>query len=74
MICDKCMHAALYKGEKIRSPNDVVLDCDGKCQNRGKKLSFVPINVEIRAITGPKQQTPACMRARARLSLEEHKT
>ena len=35
----------------MKPPNDIVLDYDGKCTNCGKKLSFVPINIEIKVIT-----------------------
>lgn len=62
MICDKCC-ALLYEGEEIRPPNDIVLDYDGKCPNCGKKLSFVPINVEIRVIAGASQRNAHLARA-----------
>ena len=51
VVCNKCS-VLLYEGEEIRPPNDVVLDYDGRCPNCGMKLSFVPIDVEIKIIAG----------------------
>jgi len=49
VIRDKCS-VLLYERGDIKPPNDIVLDYDGKCPNCGKKLSFAPINIEVRAI------------------------
>ena len=47
VVCDSCGEL-LYKGLEIKSPDEIIVDHNGKCPKCGKTLSFVPINVEVK--------------------------
>jgi ribosomal protein S27AE len=47
ILCEKC-GAVLYEGMELTPPDEIVQRYDGKCPKCGKKLSFNPINVEIK--------------------------
>ena len=49
VICKKC-GAVLYEGEELKSPEQVILDHDGKCPNCGKKLSYIPKSFEVKPV------------------------
>ena len=47
VACQGCGHV-LYEGPELRPPDEILHEIDGKCPNCGKKLSFVPIDVEVK--------------------------
>jgi len=47
VICQKCGFL-LYDGLELKPPDEIIQSHDGKCPNCGKKLSFVPKNVEVK--------------------------
>jgi DNA-directed RNA polymerase subunit RPC12/RpoP len=47
VICEKC-GAVLYDGIELKPPDEIIQNYDGKCPTCGKKLSFVPKNVEVK--------------------------
>jgi ribosomal protein S27AE len=49
ILCGKC-GAILYEGMELTPPDEVIQRFDGKCPQCGKKLSFNPINVEIKRL------------------------
>ncbi|MFB0514525.1 MAG: hypothetical protein ACETVQ_03005 [Candidatus Bathyarchaeia archaeon] len=49
ILCEKC-GAILFEGMELTPPDEIVQRYDGKCPKCGRKLSFNPINVEIKKI------------------------
>jgi len=49
VVCDSCGEV-LYNGKDLKPPDEIILNHEGKCPKCGKKLSFIPINVEVRPI------------------------
>ncbi|KPV63787.1 MAG: hypothetical protein AOA66_0627 [Candidatus Bathyarchaeota archaeon BA2] len=49
VICQKCGFI-LYDGLDLKPPDEVIQSHDGKCPNCGKKLSFIPKNVEVKPV------------------------
>lgn len=47
VACQGCGHV-LYDGPELRPPDEILHGIDGKCPNCGKKLSLVPIDVEVK--------------------------
>jgi len=47
VICQKC-GAVLYDGTELKPPDEIIQSHDGKCPTCGKKLSFIPKNVEVK--------------------------
>ena len=47
VACQGCGHV-LYDGPELRPPDEILHEIDGKCPNCGKKLSLVPIDVEVK--------------------------
>ena len=47
VACQGCGHV-LYEGPELRPPDEILHEIDGKCPNCGKKLSLVPIDVEVK--------------------------
>jgi len=47
VICHKC-GAVLYEGTELKPPDEIIGSYDSKCPNCGKKLSYIPIDVEVR--------------------------
>jgi len=37
----------LYDGEEMKTPDEIINSYDGRCHNCRKKLSYIPIKVEI---------------------------
>jgi phage FluMu protein Com len=37
----------LYEGPELRPPDEILHEHDGKCPKCGKKLSFIPIEVNV---------------------------
>jgi len=49
VVCHECGHV-LYQGAELRPPDEILQEHDGKCPKCGKKLSLVPINVDVKPI------------------------
>jgi rubredoxin len=49
VTCQGCGHV-LYEGADLRPPDEILHENDGKCPKCGKKLSFVPIDVNVQPI------------------------
>jgi DNA-directed RNA polymerase subunit RPC12/RpoP len=49
VICSGCSHI-LYEGPDLKPPDEVLQQYDGKCPRCGKKLSLLPIDVEVKPI------------------------
>lgn len=47
VVCDQC-NCVLYEGDDLKPPDEILNQYEGKCPGCGKKLSTVPINVEVR--------------------------
>jgi hypothetical protein len=48
VICEKCGFV-LYEGMELKPPDEIIQTHDGKCPKCDKKISFVPIKVEVRS-------------------------
>jgi len=40
----------LYEGADLKPPDEILQQFDGKCPSCGKKLSLLPINVDVKPI------------------------
>jgi len=49
VICHGCSHV-LYEGPELKPPDEVLQQFDGKCPKCGKKLSLLPIDVEVKPL------------------------
>ena len=49
VICSGCNHI-LYEGPDLKPPDEVLQQHDGKCPKCGKKLSLLPIDVEVKPV------------------------
>jgi hypothetical protein len=49
VICHGCNHV-LYEGPELRPPDEILQQYEGKCPKCGKKLSLLPIDVEVKPI------------------------
>ncbi|NLE06469.1 MAG: hypothetical protein GX638_16920 [Crenarchaeota archaeon] len=47
VICDKCGHL-LYEGADLKPPDEIIKLHDGNCPKCGKKLSLIPLGVEVK--------------------------
>ena len=47
VVCEHCGEL-LYKGMDIKPPDEIILAHNGECPKCGKKLSLVPIKVEVK--------------------------
>ena len=47
VICREC-NAVLYEGGDLKPPDEVIQQHNGKCPKCGKKLSFMPTDVEVK--------------------------
>ena len=45
--CQECSHV-LYEGYELKPPDEILQEHNGKCPKCNKKLSLVPIDVEVR--------------------------
>jgi len=48
-ICEGC-GAVLYKGIDLKPPDEIIQRLEGKCPKCGRKLSFLPIKVEVKPV------------------------
>ncbi|MFB0567884.1 MAG: hypothetical protein ACETVM_04815 [Candidatus Bathyarchaeia archaeon] len=47
--CEKC-GTILYEGMDVKTPHEIVQRYDGRCPKCGRRLSSIPINVEIKML------------------------
>ena len=45
--CDQCKET-LYEGKVIKPPDEIIVAHNGKCPKCERKLTFVPIKVEVK--------------------------
>jgi DNA-directed RNA polymerase subunit RPC12/RpoP len=49
VVCQDCNHV-LYEGDELKPPDEIIQKHNGKCPNCGRKLSFIPQNVEVKPV------------------------
>jgi hypothetical protein len=49
VICQGCNHV-LYEGPDLKPPDEIIQQYEGKCPKCGKKLSLLPIDVEVKPL------------------------
>ena len=49
VICQGCKHV-LYEGAELKPPDEILQQHEGKCPKCSKKLSLLPIDVEVKPI------------------------
>lgn len=49
VICHGCGHV-LYEGDELKPPDEIIHQHEGKCPNCNKKLSLLPLSVEVKPI------------------------
>lgn len=49
VVCQGCGHL-LYEGAELRPPDEIMHEHDSKCPKCGKKLSIIPVNVDVKPI------------------------
>ncbi len=47
VICHGC-NQVLYEGAELRPPDEILHQHEGKCPKCGKKLSLLPIDVDVK--------------------------
>jgi hypothetical protein len=47
VFCQKC-DFVLYEGAELKPPDEIIQKYNGKCPKCGKKLSLIPIDVEVK--------------------------
>jgi len=58
IICHKCGAILFESIEEIRSPDEIIQSHDGKCPTCRRKLSYIPINVEVTPVEKTNQLSP----------------
>jgi hypothetical protein len=49
VTCQGCGYL-LYEGAELKPPDEILQQYEGKCPKCGKKLSLLPIDVEVKPI------------------------
>jgi ribosomal protein S27AE len=49
VVCQQCGYV-LHEGPELKPPDEILHQHNGKCPRCGKKLSLIPINVEVKPI------------------------
>jgi len=49
VICHGCGQV-LYEGTELKPPDEIIHQHDGKCPNCSKKLSLLPLSVDVKPI------------------------
>jgi DNA-directed RNA polymerase subunit RPC12/RpoP len=49
VVCHGCGQL-LYEGAELKPPDEIIHQHEGKCPNCGKKLSLLPLGVEVKPI------------------------
>jgi DNA-directed RNA polymerase subunit RPC12/RpoP len=58
VFCHKC-GATLYESiENLKTPDEIIQSCEGKCPTCGKKLAYIPITIEIKPFLVTNQLNP----------------
>ena len=47
VICHEC-RCVLYEGTELKPPDEILHQHEGKCPKCGKKLSLMPLDVDVR--------------------------
>ncbi len=47
VVCQDCGYE-LYNGAELKPPDEIIQKHNGKCPKCGRKLSFIPQNVEVK--------------------------
>jgi len=47
VVCDECGEI-LYKGIELKPPDEIIQLHNGRCPKCGKKLSYMPIKVDVK--------------------------
>ncbi|MGD0069989.1 MAG: hypothetical protein ABSB71_00305 [Candidatus Bathyarchaeia archaeon] len=50
VICHGCNHI-LYEGIELRPPDEIISQNGGKCPKCNRKLSLLPIDVEVKPMS-----------------------
>ncbi|MGD0646189.1 MAG: hypothetical protein ABSA75_14905 [Candidatus Bathyarchaeia archaeon] len=50
VICHGCNHV-LYEGVELKPPDEIISQNGGKCPECNRKLSLLPIDVEVKPIS-----------------------
>jgi RNase P subunit RPR2 len=48
VICQQC-NTVLYEGDELKPPEEIIQSHNGKCPKCGRKLSLIPVTVEVKA-------------------------
>jgi len=46
VVCHGCSHV-LYEGIELKPPDEIIQQYSGKCPNCSRKLSLLPLEVEV---------------------------
>ncbi|MBX5320791.1 MAG: hypothetical protein QHH12_01485 [Candidatus Bathyarchaeota archaeon] len=49
VVCHQCGYV-LYDGDELKPPDEIIHKYNGKCPKCGRKLAFIPLNVEVKPI------------------------
>ena len=58
VICHKCGTILYESIDELKAPDEIIQSYDGKCPNCGKKLSYIPKNVEVKSVDETNQLSP----------------
>jgi len=47
VTCQVCNHV-LYEGAELKPPDEIIHQYEGKCPKCDRKLSLLPVNVEVK--------------------------
>jgi len=46
IVCQQCGYK-LYEGDDLKPPDEILHQYNGKCPRCGKKLAYIPLDVEV---------------------------
>jgi hypothetical protein len=49
VLCHGCNHI-LYEGGELKPPDEIIQQFEGKCPKCGRKLSLMPLDVEVKPL------------------------
>jgi len=49
VICHGCSHV-LYEGNELKPPDEIIQQYNGNCPKCGRKLSLMPLEVEVKPV------------------------
>ncbi len=50
VVCHDCRHV-LYEGAELKPPDEIIQSVGGKCPKCGRKLSLLPLDVEVKPVS-----------------------